>query len=65
LSSVIITYEMSRKIANTSWLQLAFSGVMALGIYLMHNTLREVIVIQLVLMILLLFVLMIRCCGIS
>jgi hypothetical protein len=50
---------MSRKIANTSWLQLAFSGVMALGIYLMHNTLREVIVIQLVLMILLLFVLMI------
>src|SRR6267154_5349106 len=25
LSSVIITYEMSRKIANTSWLQLAFS----------------------------------------
>ena len=26
LSSVIITYEMSRKIANTSWLQLAFSG---------------------------------------
>ena len=31
LSSVIITYEMSRKIANTSWLQLAFSGPMALG----------------------------------
>jgi O-antigen/teichoic acid export membrane protein len=59
LSSVIITYEMSRKIANTSWLQLAFSGAMALGIYLLHNTLREVIVIQLVLMILLLFVLMI------
>ena len=59
LSSVIITYEMSRKIANTSWLQLAFSGAMALGIYLMHNTLREVIVIQLVLMIILLFVLII------
>ncbi|MGA9511014.1 MAG: oligosaccharide flippase family protein [Candidatus Sulfotelmatobacter sp.] len=59
LSSVIITYEMSRKIANTSWLQLAFSGAMALGIYVLHNTLREVIVIQLVLMIILLFVLMI------
>ncbi|MGA7301748.1 MAG: hypothetical protein WBX10_15655, partial [Candidatus Sulfotelmatobacter sp.] len=59
LSSVIITYEMSRKIANTSWLQLAFSGAMALGIYVLHNTLREVIVIQLVLMIILLFVLII------
>src|SRR5579862_1144796 len=59
LSSVIITYEMSRKIANTSWLQLAFSGAMALGIYVLHNTLREVIVIQLVLMIILLFVLLI------
>jgi hypothetical protein len=59
LSSVIITYEMSRKIANTSWLQLAFSGALALGVYLLHNTLREVIVVQLVLMIMLLFVLMI------
>jgi hypothetical protein len=59
LSSVIITYEMSRKIANTSWLQLAFSGAMALGIYLLHQTLRQVILVQLVLMIILLFVLMI------
>jgi len=57
LSSVIITYEMSRKIANTSWLQLAFSGAMALGIYILHQTLHQVIVIQLVLMIVLLFVL--------
>ena len=59
LSSVIITYEMSRKIANTSWLQLAFSGALALGVYLLHNTLREVIIVQLVLMVILLFVLMI------
>jgi O-antigen/teichoic acid export membrane protein len=59
LSSVIITYEMSRKIANTSWLQLAFSGALALGVDLLHKTLREVIVVQLVLMIVLLFVLMI------
>jgi len=59
LSSVIITYEMSRKIANTSWLQLAFSGALALGIYILHKTLHQVILIQLVLMILLLVVLMV------
>jgi O-antigen/teichoic acid export membrane protein len=59
LSSVIITYEMSRKIANTSWLQLAFSGALALGVYFLHNTLRQVIIVQLVLMVILLFVLMI------
>ena len=59
LSSVIITYEMSRKIANTSWLQLAFSGALTFGIYLLHHSLREVILVQLVLMIVLLFVLMI------
>jgi O-antigen/teichoic acid export membrane protein len=57
LSSVIITYEMSRKIANTSWLQLAFSGAMAFGIYILHQTLRQVILVQLVLMLVLLFVL--------
>jgi len=57
LSSVIITYEMSRKIANTSWLQLAFSGALALGIYILHQTLRQVILVQLVLMVVLLFVL--------
>ncbi|MGA8271598.1 MAG: oligosaccharide flippase family protein [Candidatus Sulfotelmatobacter sp.] len=59
LSSVIITYEMSRKIANTSWLQLAFSGTLALGVYLLHETLRQVIMVQLVLMVILLLVLMI------
>ena len=59
LSSVIITYEMSRKIANTSWLQLAFSGALALGVYLLHNSLRQVIWVQLVLMVILLFVLVI------
>jgi len=59
LSSVIITYEMSRKIANTSWLQLAFSGALALGIYILHQSLHQVIVIQLVLMVILLIVLMV------
>jgi O-antigen/teichoic acid export membrane protein len=59
LSSVIITYEMSRKIANTSWLQLVFSGALALGIYILHQTLRQVILVQLILMVVLLFVLII------
>lgn len=50
LSSVIITYEMSRKIANTSWVQLLFSGVLAVGIYTFHHDLRQVILVQLFLM---------------
>jgi O-antigen/teichoic acid export membrane protein len=58
LSSVIVTYEMSRKIANTSWLQLAFSGALALGIYILHHSLREVILVQLILMVVLLAVLL-------
>jgi hypothetical protein len=59
LSSVIITYEMSRKIANTSWLQLAFSGALALGVYLLHDSLHQVIMVQLVLMIALLCLLIV------
>jgi hypothetical protein len=54
LSSVIITYEMSRKIANTSWVQLAFSGCLVLGICLFHQTLHQVIVVQLILVLILL-----------
>lgn len=54
LSSVMITYEMSRKIANTSWAQLAFSGALVLGICVFHQTLRQVIFVQLVLMVVLL-----------
>lgn len=53
LSSVMITYEMSRKIANTSWVQLAFAGAVVLGIVAFHHTLREVIFVQLVLMVIL------------
>ncbi|HEX6822196.1 MAG TPA: oligosaccharide flippase family protein [Candidatus Sulfotelmatobacter sp.] len=53
LSSVMITYEMSRKIANTSWIQLAFSGALVLGICGFHQNLRQVIFVQLVLMIVL------------
>ena len=58
LSSVTMAYEMSRKIANTAWLQLAFSGALVFGIYMFHSTLRQVIEVQLVLMsVLLVFVL--------
>ena len=53
LSSVMITYEMSRKIANTSWVQLAFSGALVLGICAFHHNLRQVIFVQLVVMIVL------------
>ena len=56
LSVVLMTYEMSRRIANTGWLQLAFSGVMVLMITIFHDTLRQVIVVQIVLMTLLLLV---------
>ena len=54
LSVVLITYEMSRKIGNTGWLQLVFSGAIAMGIYLFHSTLHQVILVQLVLMLVLL-----------
>lgn len=50
LSAVMITFEMSYKIANTSWVQLAFSGVLVVGIYLFHSSLREVILVQMFLM---------------
>jgi O-antigen/teichoic acid export membrane protein len=56
LSSVVIAYEMSRKIVNTAWLQLAFSAVLVLGIYFFHNTLHQVLLVQLYLMLLLLLI---------
>jgi O-antigen/teichoic acid export membrane protein len=54
LSFVIITYEMSYKITNTSWVQLIFSGLVVAAISYFHSTLREVILVKLVLMCLLL-----------
>src|ERR1017187_6121194 len=51
LSAVMITFEMSYKIANTSWVQLAFSGVVIAGICRFHSSMREVILVQLILMI--------------
>jgi len=50
LSVVIITFEMSYKIANTSWVQLAFSGLVIAAICRFHSSLREVIFVQLILM---------------
>ncbi|HTM39973.1 MAG TPA: hypothetical protein VL177_03640, partial [Terriglobales bacterium] len=41
-------YEMSRKIANSAWVQLAFAGAVVLGILVFHSTLRQVVVVQLV-----------------
>ena len=57
LSVVIIAYEMSYRIANTGWVQLAFSGVLIAGICRFHSSLQEVIWIQFVLMLVLLVVL--------
>ncbi|MEO8726816.1 MAG: oligosaccharide flippase family protein [Acidobacteriaceae bacterium] len=54
LAVTLIAFEMSRKIANTGWLQLLFSGMVVLGIALFHSTLRDVAMVQLVLMLLLL-----------
>ncbi len=54
ISVVLITYEMSRRIANTGWLQLVVSGLVVLGIAWFHSSLLQVIVVQEVLRILLL-----------
>ena len=50
LAGVIITFEMSYKIANTSWVQLVFSGVLIASICAYHSSLREVVLVQLALM---------------
>lgn len=51
MSVVIITYEMSYKIANTNWIQLLFSAILVDVILSFHSSLREVIVAQIALMI--------------
>ena len=50
LSVVFIAYEMSRRIANTGWLQLIFSGALVLGIGVFHGSLHQVIMVRIVLM---------------
>jgi O-antigen/teichoic acid export membrane protein len=54
LAVVLMAYEMSRKIANTGWLQLVISGLMALLISIFHDSLEQVIFIQISLMVVLL-----------
>lgn len=54
LGVVLMAYEMSRKIANTGWIQLAVSGAIVLGIYFFHSSLHEVVAVQLALMVMLL-----------
>jgi len=54
LSVVLMSYEISRKIGNVSWLQLGFSVAIITGIYLIHHNLSQVIVVQLVIMLALL-----------
>ena len=54
LGVVIMTYEISRRIGNVSWMQLGFSAAIIGGIYLFHGTLQTVITVQLVLMVILL-----------
>lgn len=47
---VLLTYEMSRRIANATWVQLAFSGLLPAGIMLFHESLHQVIMVQFLLM---------------
>ena len=54
LSVVLMTYEMSRRIANTGWFQLVVSGLVVAGVAAFHDSLLQVIVVQQVLRILLL-----------
>jgi len=50
LSVVLIAYEMSRKIANTGWVQLVIGGAVVGGIYMFHASLAQVIWVQVFLM---------------
>jgi O-antigen/teichoic acid export membrane protein len=54
LAVVLMSYEVSRKIGNVGWLQLGFSGAIIMGIYLVHDSLHNVILVQTVLMTILL-----------
>lgn len=56
LSVVLVAYEMSRKLANSAWIQLTFSGLILAATLLFHHTLHQVVIVRLVLMVLLLIV---------
>jgi O-antigen/teichoic acid export membrane protein len=46
ISAVVITFEMAHRIANTSWVQLLFGGMLIAGIYQFHSSLHQVIMVQ-------------------
>jgi O-antigen/teichoic acid export membrane protein len=50
MAALIIAFEMAYKIANSNWLQLAFSGILIAGICESHVLLQGVILVQLALM---------------
>ncbi len=50
IAVVVMMYEISRRIGTAPWLQLGASVLMAGGIWRYHHSLREVIVVQLVVM---------------
>lgn len=50
LCVVLMSYEISRKIANVGWVQLFFSLATIGGIYFIHDTLHDVIMVQTVLL---------------
>lgn len=50
LAVVLMAYEMSRKVANTGWLQMVFGALVVAGVALFHDSLRQVITVLLVLM---------------
>jgi O-antigen/teichoic acid export membrane protein len=54
VSVVLMAYEMSHKIANTGWFQLVVGGAMIIAISMFHDSLRQVIQVQIVMMVLLL-----------
>jgi hypothetical protein len=50
IAVVLLAYEMSRTIANATWVQLAFSALLPAGIALFHESVHQVIMVQLLLM---------------
>jgi O-antigen/teichoic acid export membrane protein len=50
LSVVLITYEMSHRVANTAWVQLGAALAVVAGIFWFHSSLTEVVLVQLVIM---------------
>lgn len=59
IAVVVMMYEISRRIGKAAWLQLGTSAFMAIGIWRYHNSLAQVILVQMVVMVALLAVLIV------